>query len=305
MKISLTYLYTISRYGYPPAFEDDLRALSEIRKLGFHYLEMEGLGPKHLRTVYQNRKQLRKTLNDCGLHVHNFCIIDKDLVSAEDTRRKRAYDRFKLGAELGDFLGAETLHLASYAPPVRFLGAQPYQLAKNNGYSFVNYLRIRIPPRFEWNAVWDRLVHSCRFCAEVAAQHGKIVLMEPRVGEVICSVDSLLRLIEQVGCGNFKANFDTAHFSAQRENVALGLMKLRGKFANVHLADNNPVNADHLPIGRGIIDWQEFFRVLKSLDYEGYLGLDLGRSRTLVEDYRKSVQRIQAIARPLKIPIEF
>lgn len=305
MKISLTYLYTISRYGYPPTIEDDIHALSEIRKLGFHFLEMEGLGPKHLRAVYKNRTQLRKALLDGGLHVHNFCIIDKDLVSSEGTRRERARDRFKLGAELGDFLGAETLHLASYAPPVRYLGAQPYQLAKNKGYRFVNYLRIRIPPRFEWNAVWERLVDSCRFCAEVAAQHGKIILMEPRVGEVICSVDSLLRLMEQVGCSNFKANFDTAHFCAQRENVPLALMKLRGKFANVHIADNNPINADHLPIGKGIIDWQEFFRVLKSLEYAGYLGLDLGRSPTLVKDYRKSVRHIQAIAGPLKIPIEF
>jgi sugar phosphate isomerase/epimerase len=296
---------TISRYGYPPAFEDDLRALAEIGKLGFHFLEMEGLGPKHLRTVYQNRKLLRQTLIDAGLHVHNFCIIDKDLVSSASSRLQRARDRFKLGAELGDYLGAETLHLASYAPPVRFLGSRPYQLAKNNGYCFVNYLQIRIPPLFDWDAVWERLVLSCRYCAEVAAQHGKIVLMEPRVGEVICSVDSLLRLIDHVGCANFKANFDTAHFSAQRENAALALMKLRGKFANVHIADNNPINADHLPIGKGIIDWREFFRVLKNLKYEGYLGLDLGRSPTLVEDYRRSIRHIKAIADPLKIPIEF
>ena len=41
--------------------------------------------------------------------------------------------------------------------------------------------------------------------------------MEPRVGEVICSVDSMIRLLDDVNSDYFKANFDTGHFSAQRE----------------------------------------------------------------------------------------
>ena len=128
--------------------------------------------------------------------------------------------------------------------------------------------------------------------------------MEPRVGEVICSVDSLLRLIEHVDRPNFKANFDTGHFSAQRENVVLALAKLKGNFANIHISDNDPVNTDHLPLGDGTIDWHEFFRVLKVMGYEGYLGLDLGMTRTIVNDYRKSVDRILRIASDLKLKIE-
>ena len=128
--------------------------------------------------------------------------------------------------------------------------------------------------------------------------------MEPRVGEVICSVDSLLRLIEHVKRPNFKANFDTGHFSAQRENVVLALEKLRGNFANIHISDNNPVNTDHIAIGDGAIDWAEFFRVLKAMKYTGYLGLDLGMTGSLVEDYRKSVERIQVICSDLRLPVE-
>ena len=304
MKISITYLYTIFRYGYPPDFKDDLKALSEIQKLGFHYLEMEGLGQRHLQSVHQNRVQLLSALNDCDLHVHNFCVVDPDLVSARQVRFDRALDRFKLAAELGDFLGAGTLHLASYAPPVHYLGGRPYQLDNDAGYTFANHSRIHIPPKFEWDHVWGRLVRSCQSCADIAAQHGKTVIMEPRVGEVICSVDSLLRLIEHVGRMNFKANFDTAHFSAQRENVPLALMKLKGKFANIHIADNNPVNTEHLPLGDGIIDWREFFRILKTLHYDGYLGLDLGNTKSLVQAYRRSLDRVKALASDLKFKVE-
>lgn len=304
MKISITYLYTIFRYGYPPRVEDDFRVLAEIEKLGFRYMEMEGLGAPKMRALYAKRNALLHALADRGLHVHNFCVVDPALVSLDAGRRRRAMDDFKLGAELADVLGAETLHLASYAPPVRYLKARPYQLGAKGGYRFADHPPLRIPEGFDWDRVWGALVASCRACADVAARHRKTVIMEPRVGEVICSVDSLLRLIQDVGRPNFKANFDTGHFCAQRENVPLALMKLRGRFANIHISDNDPVHTGHLAIGDGVIDWHEFFRILKRIGYDGYLGLDLGMSRNLVSAYRRSLVRIRSIASALHIPIE-
>src|SRR5271169_3436679 len=304
MRISITYLYVIFQYGYPHTVRDVLRALPKIQKLGFHFLEMEGLGAAHLRSMYAHRSSVTAALKDCGLHVHNFCVVDPALVSLHPEKRRAALDRFRMGAELGAFFGSETLHLASYAPPVRYISARPYELGGKTGYKFANQTRVRIPPDFQWQRVWDALVVSCRECAGVAAGYGKTVIMEPRVGEVICSVDSLLRLIEHVDRPNFQANFDTGHFSAQRENVVLALTKLKGKFANIHLSDNDPVDTGHLPIGDGSIDWLEFFRVLKQQKYAGYLGLDLGMSRTIVRDYRKSVDRIRTITSKLRIPVE-
>jgi sugar phosphate isomerase/epimerase len=220
--------------------------------------------------------------------------VDPDLVHLDAGKRKAAYERFKRSADLGTFLGAQTLHLASYAPPVEYLEAAPYQL--NADYKFGDTFRIRIPKGFSWQAVWDALVESCRMTASIAQQHGKIILMEPRVGEVICSPDSLLRLIADVGMANFKANFDTGHFSAQRENIPLALEKLRGNYANIHVSDNVPVNTDHLPPGEGTIDWREFFRILKEQNYSGYLGLDLGKRPTFVEDLKTSVRVLKEAA---------
>ena len=266
---------------------------------------MEGLGVELLRALYNQRDLLAKVAADSGVHAHNFCVVDPELVSLDPAARDRALEGFKLGAEIAAILGSETLHLASYAPPVEYETARPYDLNAEQGYSFPNGdVRLRIPDGFDWDSVWFAPVTSCRACADIAAGYGKTVLMEPRVGEVICSVDSLLRLIADVGRENFKANFDTGHFSAQRENVALALVKLRGRFANIHVADNNPVNTEHLAIGAGVIDWREFFRTLRSIGYDGYLGLDFGMTKTLLEDYRRSVERIQAIASELDMAVE-
>jgi sugar phosphate isomerase/epimerase len=304
MRVSITYLYTIFRYGYPHSVDDAMRSIAEIRKLGFRYLEMEGLGAAFLKALYKRRNELVSITSGSGVHVHNFCVVDPELVSLNEQKQNRALDRFRMGAELAAMLDAGTLHLASYAPPVEYLTGKPYQLGADEGYQFSNGSRIKIPANFDWNLVWAALVRSCQRCADIGREHGKTVIMEPRVGEIICSVDSMLRLIDDVNRPNFKANSDTGHFSAQRENVVLALAKLRGRFANIHIADNNPINTNHVAVGDGVIDWTEFFGVLKRMHYDGYLGLDLGMSRSLVRDYRKSVERIQAIASGLKLKIE-
>lgn len=302
MRLGITYLYTIFRYGYPPTIEGDFAALADIEKMGFHYLEMEGLGPQHTPGVWANRHEFRKRLDGHGIRVHNFCGVDSYLVSLDDGRRRAAYERFKQTAELGTMLGAETLHLASYAPPVEYQGGAPYQLGED--YKFGDTFRTRIPRGFSWRRVWDVLVESCRMTADIAATHSRTIIMEPRVGEVICSVDSMLRLITDVGRPNFKANFDTGHFCAQRENIPLALTKLEGNYANIHISDNDPKDTRHLAIGDGIIDWDEFFRVLVMQGYDGYLGLDLGNHGDLVGDLKRSAGRVMAVAARHRIKVE-
>lgn len=304
MRVSITYLYTIFKYGYPHSVDDALRSLGEIRGLGFRFLEMEGLGREHLQSLYARRAEFARLVSDEGLHVHNFCVVDPEMVSVDPLIRRTALDRFRMGAEVAELLNAETLHVASYAPPVDYLQTRPYQLTGDGGYQFADVPALRLPPGFDWTEVWNALVESCRFCSDVAAEYRRTLIMEPRVGEVICSVDSLLRLIDHVGRPNFKANFDTAHFSAQRENVVLALAKLRGHFANVHISDNNPSNTDHLPIGEGSIDWKEFLCTLHQMGYTGYLGLDLGLTASLLDGYRVSLDRLQSFADELHLPLE-
>ena len=162
MRISITYLYVIFEYGYPHSMRDVLAALPKIRKLGFRFLEMEGLGAAHMRAMYAHRKSVAAALADNGLHVHNFCVVDPALVSLDPAHRTKALDGFRMGAELAEFFGSETLHLASYAPPVRYLSAKPYQLGGKKKYSFANQTRVRIPTGFPGRACGTR---SCRRAA--------------------------------------------------------------------------------------------------------------------------------------------
>ena len=272
MKISACYAYTIASFGYPPTYEKVVRAIWELHDLGYRAVELEGLGLRHMREVYAQRKDLCQICGDLGVRVHNFCAIDPELVSPDKSRRKRAMEVVRIGAEVAAELGSETLHLASYAPPLMFKNV-PYAIGKK--YTFDLNYRAIAPKGFSYPRLWDALVDSCREVARIAQTHGLRVIMEPRVGELIASSDSMLRLLEAVACPNFFANFDTAHFQAQKEYLALTLEKLKSRIGNIHVADNDARSIEHLPLGTGVIDWKEFFRVLRAQGYGGYLGVDI------------------------------
>jgi sugar phosphate isomerase/epimerase len=73
---------------------------------------------------------------------------------------------------------------------------------------------------------------------------------------------------------------------------------------NVHIADNTPVNMEHITVGKGSIGWEEFFRVLKNMDYEGYLGLDLSASDSIEKDLAESAAYIKKACETQRIKVE-
>jgi len=49
----------------------------------------------------------------------------------------------------------------------------------------------------------------------------------------------------------------------------------------VHASDSNFLTEDHLEIGTGNIDWENFFKALKKHNFQGYIGIDIGGKKEL------------------------
>ena len=72
MKLSCCWIYAISKYGYPPTFDDTVLALKDMKKLGFKYVELEGVGRENMTEVHTRRSELKAVCDDLGLKVVNF-----------------------------------------------------------------------------------------------------------------------------------------------------------------------------------------------------------------------------------------
>jgi sugar phosphate isomerase/epimerase len=293
MLLTSCYLYTIDTYGYPPSIDDGLKALEDQRELGFRYVELEGVGAEHIRAMHRERQRFGTQLERLGLSCVNYCPVLRDLVSMDPAVRAAAYPIFELGAETAAGFGSKTVHVATYLPAVEFVGPQPYVGKLRYG----EHYRVNMPDDFTWEAQWTALVDSVRTCADIAAAHGLALIIEPRVAELVCSTDSLLRLMDHVQRPNLMANLDCAHLNAQKEILPLSARKLAGRIGGVHLADNDGADNRHLMPGDGNIDFEGLFKELVRQGFDGELGIDLGSLPDLGQRFRECAQWARAFAR--------
>lgn len=300
MLLTACYLYTIDRYGYPPTLEDGLKAVDELREMGFRHIELEGVGEAHIRAMHEHRARYKKFLDDRGMRCVNFCPVLRELVAPDAATREAAYGVFRLGAQTAAFFGARTVHVCSFTPPVEFLGAQPYV----GGIAFRQEYRVRMADDFDFAQTWAILAESVQRCADIAKEEGLDLIIEPRVGETVSGTDSMLRLMDRVARPNFKANFDCAHLQAQKELLPLSARKLSGRIAGVHVADNDGGDNRHLMPGDGTIDFESVFLELHRQGYDGPIGVDLGSLPNLGKQYAECARKLRALFARLKIPLE-
>ncbi|MGC8889977.1 MAG: sugar phosphate isomerase/epimerase family protein [bacterium] len=297
MKISCCWLYAISKYGYPPSMENIFKALKEMANMGFEYVELEGVGEENLKEVYHNREKIKDHCRALGVKIINFCPIIPDIVSLDEDKRKKAKDLYILGIELAKYFECETIQTDSYTPPLEFIGEAPYK----ESISYGKHYRVKIDPNFSWDVLWDVLVDSFRFASEAAKSAGLKFCLEPRVGEIISNTDALLRLMDHVKSDNFGAVLDTGHQNAQKEILPLSVEKLGNKIYYLHVSDNDGRINEHLPLGKGNIDWEGIFLALKKRNYQGYVAIDIGNVSEIEKAYIDSKKFLEVLTRRLSI----
>lgn len=300
MQIGLAYLYTISKYGYPPSIENGFKAMKDASQMGYKNIELEGLFQEHLIEVHSRRKEFKDRMGDLGLRCYNFCPVVPEMISPSAVERKKAAKIFALGVETAAYFGADTVHIATFAPKLEFVGGRPYS---QGGYSFKKHYRVKVDPDFCWDDFWKISVEAARTGADLAKKNGLDMIVEPRVGETISGTDSLLRLIDHVERDNLKANFDFAHLHAQFEILPLSVEKLGGKIGGVHVADNDGNSTAHMALGHGTIDFEGTFRALLKHKYNGVIGVDLGLLPDMEQQCKNAIGFLKKLSK--RVGFEF
>lgn len=110
--------------------------------------------------------------------------------------------------------------------------------------------------------------------------------------ENLCSRDALSNKFSQTGCStpedmikyidalnrncnNYCACLDVGHSNLIELNPADAVRKLNDKLKILHVNDNNGILDQHKPIGMGIIDWKDFTKSLKEINYQGVFSLEV------------------------------
>ena len=129
-----------------------------------------------------------------------------------------------------------------------------------------------IPPAEQWQAAVDTVRELGRRGAELGVEIA--IELEPFPLSLVNSVETMVRLLDDVALDNVKANIDISHLvlSGVRPEE---LRRLKGRAAHVHISDcDGRVHGD-LPPGRGVVPFEPYLREIKQLGIDGAISLEL------------------------------
>ncbi len=110
---------------------------------------------------------------------------------------------------------------------------------------------------------------------EYAAAKDIRVGMEYEPGLLVERADELLSLIREIDAENFGANLDLGHSYLAGEAAAHVTQMLGPRIFHIHIEDISKRKHYHLVPGEGEIDFEDIFRALAAIRYDGFVTVEL------------------------------
>jgi D-psicose/D-tagatose/L-ribulose 3-epimerase len=219
--------------------------LAKMKQAGFDGVEVpmfEG-DANHFKTI-------RKELDNLGLRCTTVTVVppESNPISPDAGVRKAAINRLKWAIEMTAVLGGEIMVGPFHSPLAVFSGSGPTMDEKKRG------------------------AEVLRQAAE-EAQKAKVMLAIEYLNRFECyfltTAADARALVKEVNHAHFKAMYDTFHANIEEKNVAATILNFADSFIHVHISEN-----DRGTPGTGHVPWDETFRALRKVNYDGWLTIE-------------------------------
>jgi D-psicose/D-tagatose/L-ribulose 3-epimerase len=219
--------------------------LPVIKEAGFDGVEIPLLRPQDLQasSIRQATEAHGLECNACTVLVDGLSLISGD----PDVRRRTG------------------LHLKEVAKAAAEVGVK---IVAGPLYSPVGYL----PGRRRTSDEWKWAVEGFQSLGDTLAAHQVTFAIEPLnrfETYFLNTAADAARLAEQIGHPNIGILFDTFHANIEEKDIAAGYLALGPHLKHVHTCEN-----DRGIPGSGHVEWNQVFRALRSMKYDGWLTIE-------------------------------
>jgi D-psicose/D-tagatose/L-ribulose 3-epimerase len=219
--------------------------LAKLKQTGFDGVEIplfEG-DANHYKTV-------ARELKNQGLGCTTVTVVGPDAnpISPDPKVRQAAVERHKWAIEMTATLGGEMLCGPYHSPLAVFSGTGPTEDEKQHAADVL------------------------RQSADIAKQHNLMLVIEylNRFECYFLTTAAQARdLVQRVNHPNFRTMYDTFHANIEEKNPGQAIKELTGHFVHVHISES-----DRGVPGTGMVHWEETFRALRQVRYDGWLVIE-------------------------------
>jgi inosose dehydratase len=227
---------------------DALRACSRIGYDAVEISLMPGWPTEPKRLTIDDRRTLRKQLNELGLTLP--AVMENLILVVDDARHAINRDRLKTAAELAHDLSPDR------APVIEtILGGRPDQ----------------------WEHIKNQMVDRLGAWAEVAAAAKIVIAIKAHVGGAVHTPEAAQWLRRQVDHPSIRLVYDYSHFALRRLSLADTLRTMLTDTVFIHVKDARG-DAKHVKFllpGQGDVDYVDYFKRIKAAGYRGCVAVEV------------------------------
>lgn len=142
---------------------------------------------------------------------------------------------------------------------------------------------------------WEWMRQALYELCEYGYQKGININIEPQNKTIINNLNSTvetLEWIESIDLPNLYIMLDVYHMNIEDKSIIESLMKAKEKNIHMHFADDNR----GVP-GSGNINFMEIMETLKTLDYKGYISMEISQLPDSFTAAKKSLEYMNSIYR--------
>jgi len=225
--------------------EEHYAIMKDIKQAGF-----EGVEIPVFDTTVDHYKKVRKELDNQGLKCTTVTIAmpDANPISPDAKLRQAGLEHLKKVIDCNQALGAENMVGPFHSPLAVFSGVPPTEDEKM------------------------RAADVLRDAAEYAVQ-AKVRLCIEYLNRFECyfltTAADAVALVKRVNHPNFKTMYDTFHAHIEEKSQAGPIRTVAPHLGHVHISEN-----DRGTPGTGQVRWDEAFKALKDVKYDGWLVIE-------------------------------
>ena len=225
--------------------EEHYKIMKDIKDAGFDGVEIPVFD-----TTVDHYKKVRKELDNLGLRCTVVTIVTPEAnpISSDAPVRQAAVDRLKTTIDCCQALGAENMLGPFHSPLAVFSGVPPTEDEKL------------------------RAADVLRKAAEHAAK-AKVQLCIEYLNRFECyfltTAADAAGLVKRVNHPSFKTMYDTFHAHIEEKSQAGAVRTVAPHLGHVHISEN-----DRGTPGTGQVRWDEAFKALKEVKYDGWLVIE-------------------------------
>lgn len=225
--------------------EEHYPIMADIKAAGF-----DGVEIPIFETTVDHYKKLRKELDKQGLKCTAVTIVTPEAnpISPDAAVRQAAVDRLKTTIDCCQAIGAENMLGPFHSPLAVFSGVPPTEDEKK------------------------RAADVLRQAAEHAAK-AKVQLCIEYLNRFECyfltTAADAVDLVKRVNHPGFKTMFDTFHAHIEEKSQEGPIRTVAPHLGHVHISEN-----DRGTPGTGQVRWDEAFKTLKEVKYDGWLVIE-------------------------------